>query len=157
LQALGRAHDLLMQARWTSADLENIVRAATTPFDDPDAPKFSIAGPQIQITSGAVIALAMTLNELCTNTTKFGALSMPTGRVEVGWTVDDEMRSLRLRWTEKDGPVVHAPASRGFGTRLVETLGKQLKGVVLLTYEPSGFVFRLDVPFTSLTPVATDR
>ena len=34
LQALGRAHDLLMQARWTSADLEKIVRAATTPFDD---------------------------------------------------------------------------------------------------------------------------
>ena len=82
LQALGRAHDLLMQARWTSADLGKIVRAATTPFDNPEAPKFSIAGPDIQITSGAVIAIAMTLNELCTNTTKFGALSTPDGRVE---------------------------------------------------------------------------
>ena len=157
LQALGRAHDLLMQARWTSADLEKIVRAATTPFDDQDAPKISISGPQIQITSGAVIALAMTLNELCTNTTKFGALSMPTGRVDIGWAVDGEMKLLRLHWVEKDGPVVSAPSSRSFGTRLIETLGKQLKGAVLLTYEPGGFVYKLDVPLTLLTPFAADR
>jgi two-component sensor histidine kinase len=81
LQALGRAHDLLLQARWNSADLGHIVRSATEAFDNPDVPKFSIAGPDIRMTSGAVIAIAMTLNELCTNTTKFGALSEPTGRI----------------------------------------------------------------------------
>jgi two-component sensor histidine kinase len=53
--------------------------------------------------------------------------------------------------------VVQVPTMRSFGTRLVETLGKQLKGVVLLTYEPSGFVYGLDVPLTSLTSVATDN
>ena len=42
--------------------------------------RFSLDGPDIGITSSAVIALAMTLNELCTNTTKFGALSMPSGK-----------------------------------------------------------------------------
>src|SRR5438045_4558837 len=56
LLALGRAHDLLLQARWTSADLGKIVRGATEAFDNPDLPKFSIDGPSIQITSGAVIA-----------------------------------------------------------------------------------------------------
>jgi len=153
LQALGRAHDLLLQARWTSADLGTIVRAATEAFGNPGAPKFSIEGPDIQITSGAVIAIAMTLNELCTNTTKFGALSMSTGHVDIAWTVDGPTQRLHLTWTEKDGPVVHPPATRSFGTRLVETLGKQLKGVVLLTYEPSGFVYKLDVPLTSLSLV----
>ena len=74
LLALGRAYDLLLQARWTSADLGKIIRGATEAFDDPDVPKFSIAGPDVQMASGAVIAIAMTLNELCTNTTKFGAL-----------------------------------------------------------------------------------
>src|SRR5437868_12658026 len=88
LLALGRAHDLLLQARWTSAELGKIVRGATEAFDNPDLPKFSIQGPSIQITSGAVIAIAMTLNELCTNTTKFGALSVPAGHVEIAWTVD---------------------------------------------------------------------
>jgi two-component sensor histidine kinase len=155
LQALGRAHDLLLQARWTSADLGTIVRAATEAFDNPHAPKFSIKGPDIQITSGAVIAIAMALNELCTNTTKFGALSISAGHVDIAWTVDGPKQRLHLTWTEKDGPVVQPPSMRSFGTRLVETLGKQLKGVVLLTYEPSGFAYRLDVPLASLMSVTT--
>jgi two-component sensor histidine kinase len=107
-------------------------------------------------TSGAVIAIAMTLNELCTNTTKFGALSIPAGHIDIAWKVDGPTQRLHFTWTEKDGPAVQAPTMRSFGTRLVETLGKQLKGVVLLTYEPSGFVYRLDVPLTSLTLAATE-
>lgn len=160
LQALGRAHDLLLQARWTSADLGKIVRGATEAFDNPSALKVSIQGPDIRVTSGAVIAIAMTLNELCTNTTKFGALSMPAGRVEIAWTLDPETTTdhnpqrLHLTWSEKNGPPVETPAKRSFGTRLIETLGRQLKGDVKLTYEPTGFVYSLDVPLTSLTSAA---
>ena len=150
LLALGRAHDLLLQARWTSADLGKIVRGATEAFDNSNAPKFSINGPDVRMTSGAVIAIAMTLNELSTNTTKFGALSVPTGRVDIAWTLDPETQRLHLIWTEKDGPPVQAPTQRSFGTRLIETLGKQLKGDVHLTYAPTGFVYELDVPLASL-------
>jgi two-component sensor histidine kinase len=150
LLALGRAHDLLLQARWTSADLGTVVRGATEAFDNPDEPKFSISGPDIRMTSGAVIAVAMTLNELCTNTTKFGALSVPEGRVGITWTLDPQTQRLHLAWTEKNGPAVHPPEKRSFGTRLIETLGKQLKGDVRLTYEPTGFVYAFDVPIASL-------
>jgi two-component sensor histidine kinase len=156
LLALGRAHDLLLQARWTSADLGKIVRGATEAFDNPDVPKFTIAGPDVRMTSGAVIAIAMTLNELCTNTTKFGALSVPAGRVDIAWTLDPETQRLHLKWTEKNGPAVRAPDKRSFGTRLVETLGKQLKGEVHLTYEPGGFVYAFDVPLASLTSTASE-
>src|SRR5437762_3175653 len=156
LLALGRAHDLLLQARWTSADLGKIVRGATEAFDNPDVPKFTIAGPDVRMTSGAVIAIAMTLNELCTNTTKFGALSVPAGRVDIAWTLDPKTRRLHLKWTEKNGPAVRAPDKRSFGTRLVETLGKQLKGDVHLAYEPSGFVYAFDVPLASLTSIAAE-
>src|ERR1700688_2639869 len=45
LLALGRAHDLLLQARWTGAELTKIVRGATEPFDNADTPRFSIHGP----------------------------------------------------------------------------------------------------------------
>ncbi len=151
LLALGRAHDLLLQARWTSADLGKIVRGATEAFDNPDAPKFTIVGPDVRMASGAVIAIAMTLNELCTNTTKFGALSVPAGRVAIAWTLDANTHCLHLSWTETNGPAVQAPAQRSFGSRLIETLGKQLKGEVQLRYEPSGFVYALDVPLASLT------
>src|SRR5437588_10850920 len=156
LLALGPAHDLLLQARWTSADLGKIVRGATEAFDNPDLPRFSIEGPGVRITSGAVIAIAMTLNELCTNTTKFGALSVPAGHVDIAWMVDPKTQRLHLKWTEKNGPAVRAPDKRSFGTRLVETLGKQLKGDVQLKYEPSGFVYALDVPLASLTSSAAE-
>ncbi len=154
LLALGRAHDLLLQARWTSADLRKIVRGATEAFDSPDAAKFTISGPDVRITSGAVIAIAMTLNELCTNTTKFGALSVPAGHVEIGWAVDESASRLHFTWKERGGPPVQAPTRQSFGTRLIETLGRQLKGSVKLTYEPSGFVYMLDVPLASLTSPA---
>ncbi|SHH91456.1 sensor histidine kinase [Bradyrhizobium erythrophlei] len=152
LLALGRAHDLLLQARWSSADLAHIVQGATEPYDGEGEGKFSIGGPNLKIVSGAVIALAMTLNELCTNATKFGALSVPPGRIEIAWTIDQGNQRLRLTWTENGGPAVHTPARQSFGTRLIETLGKQLHGKVEMSYAPTGFFYVLDVPLSSLKP-----
>jgi two-component sensor histidine kinase len=151
LMALGRAHDLLMQVSWANSSLVNTVRRATEPYDGQSAGRFSIDGPDIGITSGAVIALAMTLNELCTNTTKFGALSVPTGGVAIVWTIDDETERLRMTWTEKGGPAVTAPTRRSLGTRMMGSLGQQLNGKVELDYRPTGFVYMLDVPLNSLT------
>lgn len=152
LQALGRAHDLLLQARWSSANLAHIIQGATEPYDSQGEGKFSIEGPDLKIASGAVIALAMTLNELCTNTTKFGALSVPVGRIGIAWTIDEKNERLHLTWTEKGGPAVHAPTRRSFGTRLIETLGRQLNGNAEMAYAPDGFAFALDVPMASLKP-----
>ncbi len=154
LIALGRAHDLLMQVSWANAGLIQTVRGATEPYDSQGVGHFLIDGPDIAITSGAVIALAMTFNELCTNTTKFGALSVTTGRVHIAWTVDDKRQRLRLIWTEKDGPVVERPTRQSFGTRMMASLGQQLKGQVQLAYEPTGFVYILDVPLSSLMTTA---
>jgi two-component sensor histidine kinase/DNA-binding response OmpR family regulator len=151
LVALGRAHDLLLQARWANADFANTIRGATAPYDNEEgAGRFSIAGPDIKITSGAVIALAMTLNELCTNTTKFGALSVPAGSVDIAWKIDEGMQRLQLTWSEKGGPSVCAPSRQSFGTRLIGSLGQQLKGQVQLAYDPTGFVYMLGVPMSSL-------
>ena len=46
---------------------------------------------------------------------------------------------------------------QSFGTRLIETLGRQLKGNVRLTYEPSGFVYFLDIPLLSLESLSGDQ
>ncbi len=154
LIALGRAHDLLMQVSWANASLANTVRGAIEPFDSKANGRFTIEGPDISINSGAVIALAMTFNELCTNTTKFGALSVPTGRVEVRWTVEEQTQRLRLTWTETNGPPVKAPTRRSFGTRMMGSLGQQLSGSVSLTYDPAGFVYLLDVPLSALSDKA---
>jgi two-component sensor histidine kinase/ActR/RegA family two-component response regulator len=154
LIALGRAHDLLMQVSWADASLTHTLSDATNPYDSNGSRRFHFNGPDIRITSGAVIALAMTFNELCTNTTKFGALSNSAGRVEVAWTIDKSKQRLRLTWTERGGPDVEAPTRRSFGTRMMESLGQQLSGHVHLAYEPSGFVYVLDVPLKSVIAAA---
>ena len=151
LVALGRAHDLLMQVSWANASLVNTVRGAIEPYDGRGAGRFSIDGPDIGITSGAVIALAMTFNELCTNTTKFGALSVPAGRIEIAWTIDDETQRLRLTWTEKGGPAVERanPAKLRHPHDGVAWTAVEWPGSARLS--AAGFVYMLDVPLISLT------
>lgn len=152
LLAMGRAHDLLLQARWSSASLGQIVRGATEPYESQDAARFAISGPELRVSSGAVIALAMTLNELCTNTTKFGALSVPSGRIAIDWRIDTDGQRLLLAWTEREGPGVRAPTRRSFGTRMIESLGKQLRGKVEIIYQPAGLIYTLEVPLAALQP-----
>jgi two-component sensor histidine kinase len=154
LTALGRAHDLLMQVSWANASLTHTLSSATEPYDSLGGRRFHFNGPDIRITSVAVIALAMTFNELCTNTTKFGALSVPAGRVEIAWTIDESKQRLRLVWKERGGPAVEPPTRRSFGTRMMESLGQQLTGRVQLAYEPGGFIYSLDVPLASVAAAA---
>jgi two-component sensor histidine kinase/DNA-binding response OmpR family regulator len=154
LIALGRAHDLLMQVSWASASLTHTFSSATEPYDSQGARRFHFNGPDLRITSGAVIALAMTFNELCTNTTKFGALSIPAGRVEIAWTIDEPKQRLHLVWTESGGPAVEFPTRQSFGTRMMRSLGQQLNGQVQLAYEPGGLIYSLNVPLSSVAAAA---
>ena len=150
LIALGRAHDLLMQGSWSNASLADTVRGAIEPYNSEGADRFSIRGPDLSISSGAVIALAMSFNELCTNATKFGALSVPSGRVEIVWTVNEDTQRFELKWSEMTGATVEPPTRRSFGTRMIESLGQQLNGQVRLAFPPSGFVYELDVPLDGI-------
>ncbi|MNS08189.1 Blue-light-activated histidine kinase [compost metagenome] len=146
--ALARAHDLLTRSSWENATIDSTVRSAIEPFDQEDG-RFVISGEEIRITSSSVIAFAMTLNELCTNTTKFGALSVAGGQVHLSWRVEDGR--VHLEWIESGGPLVSEPTRKGFGTRMITALGQQLKGQVALNYRPSGFIYTLNVPVESLS------
>jgi len=146
--ALARAHDLLTRASWENATIDSTVRSAIEPFDQGGS-RFVIAGEDIRIASSSVIAFAMTLNELCTNTTKFGALTDPAGQVHISWRIDGQR--LHFEWAESGGPLVSEPTRKSFGTRMMTSLAYQLKGKVELNYEPRGFVYTLDVPLEALT------
>jgi len=152
--ALARAHELLTRVSWDNATIDSTVRNAIEPFDQGGG-RFIISGGDIRIISSSVIAFAMTLNELCTNTTKFGALSLPGGQVRISWSVDGER--LRFEWAESGGPLVGEPTRKSFGTRMMTSLGQQLKGQVELDYKPSGFVYTLDVPLEALVTKSKSR
>ena len=146
--ALARAHDLLTRVSWENATIDSTIRSAIEHYDQGSG-RFVISGEDLRITSSSVIAFAMTLNELCTNTTKFGALSVPEGQVRIAWRIDGDR--LHFEWAETGGPLVSEPTRKSFGTRMMMSLGQQLQGEVSLQYRPSGFVYAMDVPVAAVT------
>jgi two-component sensor histidine kinase len=81
LVALGRAHDLLLETHWTSAKLSDVIRSAIEPFDSDDVPRFVVQDIQLNIGPKAVLPITMSLNELCTNAVKYGALTARRARI----------------------------------------------------------------------------
>lgn len=141
LIALSRAHDVLTREFWGGADLSDIVDEAFEPYAA-NADRFQCQGPPVRLPPRAALAVAMALQELCTNAIKYGALSNETGTVHLTWRTEDwDGVRLTLRWEERGGPVVVPPTRRGFGTRLVErTLAQDLQGTVSLDFAPSGVI-----------------
>ena len=101
LVALGRAHDLLLESNRAGAKLSDVIHDAIEPFDSHDVRRFVVQDTHIEIASEAVLPLTMSLNELCTNAVKYGALSNATGRIDITSTVDDKALRLKLTWTER--------------------------------------------------------
>jgi two-component sensor histidine kinase len=148
LVAMGRAQDLLLHGSETGAALADVIRSAIEPFDE--GQRFAVKTAPIEIGPGAILPLTMSLNELCTNAVKYGALSNATGHIDITSTVDDQTQLFTLNWTETGGPVVQEPTRRSFGTRLLGALATQLHGDVRVRYEPEGVVYQLDIPLALL-------
>ncbi|WP_442476218.1 sensor histidine kinase [Rhizobium paknamense] len=142
LRSLATAHDLLTRANWEQADLSDIVTDVLAPYP---SDRFNISGPKLNLPPKAVVAMTLALHELATNAAKYGALSNATGQITISWTVTQaETPLLDLAWIEQDGPEVLPPASRGFGSRLIENvLSAELKGEVRLDYPASGVTCRV--------------
>jgi CheY-like chemotaxis protein len=89
----------------------------------------------------------MVLHELGTNARKYGALSVPTGRLSVSWEVQTMgERSLLLEWRESDGPKVSATSERGFGSTLIEQSLLAHGGVASIRYAADGVTCEIRLP-----------
>ena len=138
LLALAGAHDLLTAESWHGARLSDVVASAMTPFETERRPQISRSGPAVWLTAQRALALSMALHELATNAVKYGALSVPDGRVTIRWTVSDD-DILTMSWVEQDGPPVPPPQRSGFGSRLLQrSLARELGGDVVFTFAPEG-------------------
>jgi two-component sensor histidine kinase len=152
LIAMAKAHDLLLKADWQAADLGAVVQGAIEQHAGA-AGRIVIAGDDIEVASAAIVPLSLLFNELCTNATKYGALSKEGGVVAVSWTAADQ--SLLMHWSESGGPPVVEPKVKSFGTRLIESgIPRQFGGTGVLGFAPSGVTFKLAVPLARLQSVA---
>jgi two-component system CheB/CheR fusion protein len=117
LHALAASYTLLSRDAWSPVPLRELLLEELRPFLSGEKPNVTLTGPAVLVEPRTALALGMAVHELTTNAAKFGALSVPEGRVTVEWTVSDE---LTLTWTEQNGPRVTQPARRGFGMTLIE-------------------------------------
>lgn len=155
LQALATSHDLLVQEGWYGASLGDLTRRQLSKYLDGNARRVSVEGPAVHLKPAAAQSYGLALHELAMNAERYGALSVPAGRVEVEWHMTpadgNGEEGVEILWVEKDGPDVTAPATRGFGTLVVEkNLARALDAEVVLSFDPGGVRCRMVIPGSHL-------
>lgn len=150
IAAITRAHGLLTKrGAGGTGTLRNLIDTELKPYEGRD---LRVEGPAIALTPKAGLSMAMAIHELASNAAKYGSLSGTKGKVAVSWMLTEGPdRRLRLSWTESEGPpVAGPPLQRGFGTTVIErSLGYEFDAVVNRSFEASGVVCTIDLPFTS--------
>jgi PAS domain S-box-containing protein len=147
LQALHRAHDLLLESQWSGASLKAMVERELEPYRREGGPKIMIKGNEVLLPPQCTSILAMTLHELATNAVKYGALSSNSGQLGISWKTTRGGRLL-LTWEER-ATLNPVPTRRGggFGMRLIDQgIRHNLGGESKVEFRPTGLYVELNVP-----------
>jgi PAS domain S-box-containing protein len=148
IRALGQTHSRLAEANWSGVSLGTVLLDELAPYRREDGANIRLDGPPVTLDPKQALTVAMAVHELATNAAKYGALSTATGKVDVGWLVDEPSRRLEIRWAESGGPDVVAPTRSGFGRLLIErVLTSDLGGNVQMSFAEPGVVCEITIPF----------
>jgi two-component system CheB/CheR fusion protein len=148
IEALGRAHDMVLKGGFRDIALDDIVAQALKPFQSNGRIEIG-GGPAVELGRARSQALTMVLHELATNAVKYGALSAAKGKIAIDWRVDgnDGARRVAIAWRESGGPAVRAPEREGQGTRFIEKgVAYELRGRATLDFQPKGLRATIDFP-----------
>ncbi|MGE0767075.1 MAG: sensor histidine kinase [Hyphomicrobiaceae bacterium] len=157
LQGLAASHDLLLKQNWQGAPLEDLIRRQIEAFVGDRSNAVRLEGPPAMLTAAAAEAIGLAMHELATNSAKYGALSVPPGKVDVVWRLlppdaaSEGERMWELSWREQGGPKVQEPTVTGFGTQVIKrTAAMAVSGTADLAYSESGLVWRLTFPTSAM-------
>jgi PAS domain S-box-containing protein len=166
IMSLAHTHSVLTEDTWQTASLRTLLANELKPYADgameegTDA-RIQLEGPPVDMSSEIAVPIGMAIHELTTNAAKYGALSIPEGRVAITWSLEPggPAGTLRFAWVESRGPVVHPPTRQGFGSRLLQrVLTAQVRAEVAMTYTPDGFRLMMLAPLPerndALNPLA---
>jgi two-component sensor histidine kinase/CHASE1-domain containing sensor protein len=149
LQALAKALSMLTATDWRSVGLLSLISEDILPF----AGRIEVDGPDIALRARSAQTFALLFYELATNAAKHGALSVPGGKVELRWYIDNLGSDplFHLIWKESGGPPVDAPQRRGFGELLVRRIApRDVGGKSEVRYAAEGFEYELEAPLREL-------
>ncbi len=159
IHAMALSQDLLLARNFKGAGITDLVHAQLAPFADEQSSRVSISGPELEIRSDAVQGITLVLHELATNAAKYGALSVPDGRVAIAWELDRSAPGeprFRMSWRESGGPPVTPPKRKGFGHVVIsQMVASALRAQVALDYAADGVSWSLDAPSSSVTQAAS--
>jgi two-component sensor histidine kinase len=154
LTALADVHSAVIRAGGESVELADIVGSTFAPYrNDSSGDRVSASGPPLTITRDAGTTLALSLHELVTNALKYGALSVPDGKVSLRWSVSTGADPMfKLVWTESKGPRLSAPTRVGYGTRYLKAAAAGLLGrPPMIEYRTCGLHFMAEGPLSRIT------
>lgn len=145
--SLARAHDRLSETRWEGVELAALVRDQVLLGVADERIVYN--GPALTLDPQPALHFAMILHELGTNARKYGALSVPAGRLSIDWRVErGKKRALRFRWEERGGPRPAIAPEFGFGTRLIKESLLAHGGKSAIEYPATGLVCELTLPLS---------
>ena len=153
LQALAASHDLLVRESWYGASLGELIRSQLGGYLDGSSDQVSIEGPALALKPEAAQNLGLVLHELAVNAAKYGALSVPNGRVSITWSQRDgrDDGSIDLDWKERAGPKVKTRRKKGFGSMVIErNLVRALDAEVNLEFDPNGLHCHIVIPASQI-------
>jgi len=153
ITGLGQSIDLLTASEWKAVTLRDLIENHLRTFGTIGS-NITLVGPEFLLGSDAVQNLGMAIHELATNASKYGALSVDSGKVEINWKIQqaDSGERLSLVWLETGGPLVEPPEQTSFGTQILDRhLSAALNGQTEIEYRPTGLVWTLNAPVSILT------
>ncbi|AOH82920.1 two-component system sensor histidine kinase/response regulator [Sphingomonas panacis] len=137
IHALARAHNQITDDHWGPAPIQALIDAEAAAFVD-EYERVISEGAPVLLNPQAYSTMALVIHELVTNSTKYGSLSVPEGRVRIDWRRNDD-NDLVLTWRESGGPPVQAPTRKGFGTTIIDrSVPYDLGGAAKVVYESDG-------------------
>jgi two-component sensor histidine kinase len=149
LQGLSKSIEALAGSQWTGVPFKRLVAVQLDTFAESED-RVEMRGEDFMLRAEAVQNLGLILHELATNSTKYGALSVPEGRIRISWSQDnpeDPESLLRLSWEEVGGPPAKQPAETGFGTTIIKRhASAAFGGQVDIRYRDDGLIWTLTAP-----------
>ncbi len=149
--ALARAHEQLQPpgpdaAARREQTMQGLLLGLLAPYAIDLPGRITVGGVDAAIGPRSAIALSLIVHEWATNAIKYGALSLPEGRVVIDGRNRGE--SYELIWHERDGPhLAGAPHHKGIGSDLSDRIAAaQLQTTIIRDWAPHGLTLRLAVP-----------
>lgn len=148
LRALSETYTTLTESSWESASLHEIIRRELEAFSS----RLEIRGSDVLLSPSSAQGFALIIHELAVNAVKHGALSLPSGRVEVECKTEAQQEEdlFTFVWRERNGPPVEVSDRKGFGTTILDSAARQFSDHVSIDYAPSGLVYMLQARMSAI-------